>query len=422
MPTSRSRRPGRPAPSAPNVAVSGLAGAAGSAAALARLDRAALEIKTLRVRPALQAAVAALKTDDAATAARFALQALELDEQNGLAWHLLAIAREKAGAFAQSIQAYEKALALLPNAAEVANDLGRLAYRMGMKPVAEKLFRRYLDHKPGSTEAANNIACAIRDQGRYDEAIEFLRPAILAKPDRPMLWNTMGTILSEQGDPDSAKTFFDEALRLDPAFAKARYNRGNARLALGELDDALADCDGAMASPLPASERQMMRLARSTIQIARGAIGEGWDDYEARIDPDFGDATKFLVPRPRWTPGADLAGKTLLIMGEQGLGDEVLFANLIPDVVRALGPNGRLFIAVEKRLVPLFARAFPTAEIGPHSTFNVDGRLTRGATFVGDLNAVDLWTPMGSLLRQYRRTLDAFPATGGFLPADPARV
>ncbi len=66
------------------------------------------------------------------------LQALQGDDKNGLAWYLLAIAREKAGAFADSIQAYEKALVLLPNSAEVANDLGRLAYRMGMKAVAEK--------------------------------------------------------------------------------------------------------------------------------------------------------------------------------------------------------------------------------------------------------------------------------------------
>jgi Tfp pilus assembly protein PilF len=403
-------------------AASGLAGASSSAAALARLDQAAAELKARQARPDLQGAVAALKTGDCEAATRFALKALERDERNGLAWYLLAIAREQAGAFAQSIQAYEKALALLPEAAEVANDLGRLAYRMGMKPVAEKLFRRYMAHRKSSHEGANNLACAVRDQGRYEEAIEILRPAILASPATAMLWNTMGTILSDQGDPASAVTFFDEALRLDPGFAKARYNRGNARLALGDLDEALADCEGAMTAPLLPSERQMMLLARSTIQIARGAVGEGWDDYEARVHPDFSDATRFMVPRPRWTPGTDIAGKTLLLMGEQGLGDEVLFANVIPDVIEALGPEGRLVIAVEKRLVPLFARAFPSAQVGAHTTFTVDGRVTRGAPFIEDITAIDLWSPMASVLRSFRRSVEAFPERLGFLPADPARV
>jgi tetratricopeptide (TPR) repeat protein len=427
MPAGRNRKSAPPAPrpatGLANIAASGLAGASGSAAALARLDKAALEIKALRTRPAVQAAIAALKAEDPATASRFALQALETDEKNGLAWYLLAIAHEKTGAFAQSVQAYEKALGLLPNAAEVANDLGRLAYRMGMKAVAEKLFRRYLDHKPRSYEAANNLACAVRDLGRYEEAIDILRPAIMANPTAPMLWNTMGTILSEQGDPAGAVTFFDEALRLEVGFAKARYNRGNARLALGALDQALDDCQQAMSGTgLPASDFQMMRLARSTIQIARGAIGEGWDDYEARLHPDFADHVRFMVPRPRWTPETDLAGKTLLLMGEQGLGDEVLFANLIPDLLKALGPDGKLVIAVEERLVPLFARAFPTARVGAHTTFFGDGRLTRGAAFIEDIAAIDLWTPMASLLRRFRRSVAAYPSTPGFLPADPSRV
>ncbi len=426
MPAGRHRKFTPPAPrpaiGLANIAASGLAGASGSAAALARLDKAALEIKALRTRPALQAAIAALKAEDGATASRFALQALETDQKNGLAWYLLAIAHEKTGAFPQSIQAYEKALALLPNAAEVANDLGRLAYRMGMKPVAEKLFRRYLEHKPRSYEGANNLACCVRDLGRYDEAIDILRPAIIANPTAPMLWNTMGTILSEQGDPAGSVTFFDEALRLEPGFAKARYNRGNARLALGVLDEALEDCDGAMSGPLPAADLQMMRLSRSTIQIARGAIGEGWDDYEARLHPDFADHVRFMVPCPRWTPETDLAGKTLLLMGEQGLGDEVLFANLIPDLLQSLGPDGKLVIAVEKRLVPLFARAFPTAQVGAHTTFLGDGRLTRGAAFIEDITAIDLWTPMASMLRRFRRSVDAYPSIPGFLPADASRV
>jgi tetratricopeptide (TPR) repeat protein len=398
------------------------AGDSASAAALARLDQAVRELKAASIEPILQNAVAALRAEDAKAGGDWAIKALEMDETNGVGWYLLAIAREKAGDFANSVRAYESALNLLPDQAEIANDMGRLAYRMGMKETAEKLFVHYLRRYPQSHEAANNLACAIRDQNRFEEAVEVLKPAIMAKPDDPLLWNTLGTVIAEQSDPAGAATFFNEALRLDPGFIKARYNRGNALLAVGELDEALVDCQAALDAAIIPSERMMMTLARSTIRIALGDIGGGWDDYEARLDPQFADVTNFMCDQPRWTPETDLKGKRLVIIGEQGLGDEVLFANLIPDVLADLGPDGRLAIAVEPRLVSLFRRAFPTAEIGPHATYRIDGHTVRGAPFLADPDAFDLWTPLASLLRGYRRSVEAYPDRPCFMSADPARV
>ena len=398
------------------------AGQAGSKDALARLHAAIDDLKALAIQPLLQDAVAALQGDNFTPGGELAIKALELDEKNGFGWYLLAIARERAGDFASSVRCYESALALLPDQAEIANDMGRLAYRMGMKETAEKLFTHYLSRHPQSHEGANNLACALRDQGRFADAIEILRPAIAGHPEHPLLWNTLGTVVGEEGDPAGSMTFFDEALRHDPAFAKARYNRGNARLVLGDLDGALDDVQTAMTANLAEDERLMMLLARSTIRIARGEVGQGWDDYEARLHPKFADTTHFMIEAPRWTPGSDLSGKTLLLLGEQGLGDEVMFANVIPDLIQALGPDGRLLIAVEPRLIPLFQRSFPKAEVGAHSTWSVDGHTVRGAPFVGDHDRLDLWAPIASVLRQFRRTVDAYPATTGFLTPDPERV
>lgn len=397
-------------------------GQAGSRAALARLNEALGELRALAVQPVLQEAVQALQADDFQRGGDLAIKALEIDETSGFGWYLLAIARERAGDFASSVRCYESALRLLPDQAEIANDMGRLAYRMGMKETAEKLFTHYLSRHPESHEGANNLACALRDQGRFAEAVEVLRPAIAAHPEHALLWNTLGTVVGEEGDPQTSVTFFDEALRHDAAFAKARYNRGNARLVLGDLAGALDDCDTALTAAMSEDERLMMLLARSTIRIASGRIGEGWDDYEARLEPRFADVTHFAIEAPRWTPDADLTGKTLLLLGEQGLGDEVMFANVIPDLLAALGPTGRLLIAVEPRLVTLFQRSFPTAEVGAHSTWSVDGHTVRGAPFVGDHGRLDLWAPMASVLRRFRRAVSAFPDRAGFLTPDPARV
>jgi len=397
-------------------------GRAGSSDTLAKLNNAIGELKALSAAPLLQRAVDAIRAEDAKGGCEWALKALELDERSGFGWYLLGIALERAGDFPNSIAAYESALKLLPDHAEIANDLGRLAFRLGMPPQAEDLFRHFLARHPDHPEGANNLACAIRDQGRHGEAIDILRPAIVKSPEIAMLWNTMGTVVSDQGDFVNALVFFQEALRLDPAFPKARYNLGNAKLLLGDAEGAIVDCEAAQQGVLAEDERQMMRLARSTILMALGRIGEGWDDYEARLHPQFNERTQFLFDGPRWEPGCDIEGKTLLVVGEQGLGDEILFANTLPDVIENLGPSGRLIIAVESRLVPMFQRAFPRAQVGAHATYILGGKLARGAPFLNADTPYDFWTPIGSLLREFRRSVEAYPARAAYMAADPARV
>jgi len=118
----------------------------------------------------------------------------------------------------------------------------------------------------------------------------------------------------------------------------------------------------------------------------------------------------------------DVAGKRIMIFGEQGLGDEIAFANVLPDLINSIGPNGRLILAVERRLVSLFQRSFPTALVGPHETGRANHHDVRRATFVDEETDVDLWAPTGSLLRRYRTDISAFPDHGGYLKPDPDRV
>ncbi|MBX7249736.1 MAG: tetratricopeptide repeat protein [Caulobacteraceae bacterium] len=398
-----------------------LAGDAAGTAAIGRLKSIMTELKAEATKPILQQAIDAVKADDWRTGGTKALEALEIDEQSGVGWWVLAICREKAGDVKSALTCYETALQLLPDHSEIANDLGRLAYMLGMKDVAEKLFAHFLASHPGHVEGANNLACALRDQERFEEAIELLRPVIYAEPETALLWNTLGTVLNEQGEIAQSITFYDEALRLDPHFARCRYNRANARLSMGDATGALPDVEQALKETVLESEVSMMKLARSTILLCAGRVGEGWDGYEERLAPTFGDVTHFAIDRPRWTPGQDLAGKSIAVIGEQGLGDEVMFANVLPDVAGALGDGGRLTLAVEHRLVSLFQRTFPEATVGAHATYKVDGHVLRAAPFV-EWDGVDCWVPIASLLREHRRSAEAYPARPRFLHADPTRV
>jgi len=400
----------------------GLAGEAGSPDAMRRLTAALADLKALSVQPMLEKAVAALRAEDHRTAAEWATQALKHDERCGMGWYCLAIAQERAGDFKTSLQCYEAALELAPEHDEIASNLARLAYRMGMKDIAEQLLVGFLAKQPGAIEAANNLACIQRDGHRYGEAIETLRPVIEAHPQNSLLWNTLGTVLTDQGDFESALPFFDEALRLDEGFVKARYNRSTATLQLGDPDAALIDCEAALSGHMAEHERAMMNLARSTMLIARGQLKEGWPAYEARLSHHYPQTTHFLIERPRLGPDDRLEGRTLLLVGEQGLGDEVLFANLLPEAIEAIGPSGRLVLAVEKRLVRLFERAYPGIEVGPHATFDVDARTVRVTPFVGDMERIDLWAPIASLLPRLRPTVESFPDRRAYLAADADRV
>lgn len=397
-------------------------GDSASSASLTRLRVAATGFKLTTLARTLGQAVKNIETGDYTSANTLALKALELDERCGLAWHVLAIAREKLGDLNNSLNCYQAALDLLPDPEVVAADLGRLAYRLEMKDLAEVLFRRVVTLDPNATEAANNLACTLKDLGRASEAIDVLKDAIGRNGTDPGLWNTLGTVVAEQGDVDTAIIFYTEALNHDPNFAKASYNLGNAKLLYGDLDGALADCNAALALQITPDEAAMMRLARSTIQLCRGNLQDGWEDYEARLDPLFSGGTQFAFDRPKWSPGAAVWGKSVLVIGEQGLGDEVLFASVLPNLLKDVGPEGQVTLAIEPRLVPLFSRSFPDVRVGHHETYGLNQLTIRLVSFVDKPDEIDYWVPLASLLRQYRTNIESFPRSNPFLVADPERV
>lgn len=398
-----------------------IAGDAGSRDSVKRLHKALAELKVQAALPWFQAGVKAMQACDWQGGAEAVLKGLELDEKSGLGWHLLAICREKTGDYPSAFAAYETALKLIDDPTDIANDLGRLAQRLGQLEIAEKLYHHFLARRPGHVEAVNNLASLLRDLGRYGEAIELLRPVIYANPEEVLLWNTLGTVLSEQSDVDQSFVFFDEALRLKPDFAKARYNRGNARMALGDPQGALEDINAALPGANPGFEEAMMKMSRATVRMALGDLAGGFEDYEERFSPHSPDAVRFATEARRWSPEDDVAGRRVLVVAEQGLGDEVLFANVLPDLAEAIGPDGKLYIAVEKRLVPLFQRSFPDAVVGAHRTFKISGHHVRLMPFMEGIE-IDLWAPIASLFRRFRPDVASFPDRERYLIPDAARV
>lgn len=414
----------QPKPASSRAAMAGAAyGDSGSGAALRRLGGHLEQMRSQAVQPLLHKALSALRAGRRADAAAAAAQALTIDNEAGLAWHILAICQEKDGDFTTALASYEQALTRMPDEPEIACDLGRLALKMGMPDSAEALFANYLTRRPGSIEGINNLACAQRDLMKFVEAIETLRAGLADNPQSALLWNALGSVLVLQGQMDQAGVFFDEALRLDANFASAYYNRAAVRLALGNTTGAIEDLDVALAAASLPADIAGMRVARAKALLAAGNLPAGWDAYESRLDPHYQDAIHFAVDDlPRWSSGAQLDGRRLLLIGEQGLGDEVLFANTAPELLSAIGPRGQLALAVEPRLVALFARSFPQALVGPHASFRAGHSAVRAAPFLGDrMRDFDAWAPLGEALRWLRPSAESFDQ-GPYLKPEPARV
>ncbi|HEX4096453.1 MAG TPA: tetratricopeptide repeat protein, partial [Caulobacteraceae bacterium] len=314
-------------------------------------------------------ALPSMDADDAVSRTR---EALRSNPENGELWRALGMAHELRQEFDQATLAYERALQLMPDDAAIAGDLGRLAHRLGMLPQAVQLLSAHLQARPGDLDAINTLACVLRDQHDYDAAIALLRDAIAKAPEAAALWNTLGTVLSARGDGETARTFFLEALRLEPHHPGARYNLACAELELGEVEAALADCERALAEATSPSERATIGFARATMLLCAGRLGEGWDAYEARFDPDLPDSPIFEIELPRLAKGP--AAGRILVVGEQGVGDEILFASLLPDLA---AEGAQIAAAVDPRLVGLFERSFPGLGIVPHATRRDKGRRRR---------------------------------------------
>lgn len=327
---------------------------------------------------------------------------------------------ERSGDLEGALEAYQTALALAPDDPDLLAAVASLAGRLAMPEIAAKLWGRVAALAPERLDAIDGQAVALRELGRFDEAVEILRAGIMAHATDGRLWNTLGVTLVQQAQPATALAFFDEAARLNPKSATALYNRGGARFDLGDLAAAAEDFAGARKAARKPAEAAMIAFAQSTLRLASGEVGEGWDDYEARFAHDLPGAPVFEAPGRRWRPGDKLQGQRFLVIAEQGVGDEVMFANLLPDLAEALGAEGELHLAVDARLVALFARSFPQARVTAHATSTVAGRRRRSAPEAA--RNVQLWAPMASLLRRFRRSAADFPATPGYLRQDSTRV
>ena len=371
----------------------------------------------------MKRAVKSLKLGDNAAATKLAFKALNLAPDHAMPNHVMALCLTELGRLSSALTFFERAWKLDPKNPEIYMNLGHTAWKLDMLDASEKFFRIYVEMAPTELNGVVNLGGVLRDQGKFEASIEILRAAIYANPESALLWNALGTTLLDTGDLAQAETFYCEALRLQPTFSRVHHNLAFVKELAGEADAAIAHFKEALKAPDNPTDEVTMTHGLSLASLTGGYLKEGWDLYAVRLNPLYVNATLFNLDLPMWD-GTDLAkvrGETLLVIGEQGLGDEVLFLEMLGDLIDAVGPDGEVRVACEARLRPLVQRSFPEVMVDRHFTIAREGREIRATPRHLEDDKVTMWTPMGQPARTLRQSISAFSGKAFFTP-DPVRV
>ncbi|MDB6059938.1 MAG: hypothetical protein JWM78_41 [Verrucomicrobiaceae bacterium] len=326
----------------------------------------------------------------------------------GPMYYNLGVTLHAQGDLDAAAESYRHAIALHPQDAKVHSNLGAVLQQQGNLDDAITSYRTAIALNPQDAGAYGNLGVALEMQGDPTAAIDNYRRALALNPNDAKTHNNFGNALREQEQLSQAVDSLRTAIALKPDYAEAHNNLGNALQDLGQLDAAIASVRTALALNPDYSDAHWNE---SLALLMQGQLEQGWAKHEWRLQQreHFTDYRNLLAVRPLYA-GENLAGKTILVWAEQGVGDEIFFAGVLPDVIQAAG---HCVVECDARLVPLYARSFPGAEIIP-KCYPPHPRTQQAD--------IDWQCPIGSLPRWFRPTLDSFPRHHGYLIPDPQRV
>ncbi|HHZ91342.1 TPA: tetratricopeptide repeat protein, partial [Candidatus Poribacteria bacterium] len=211
----------------------------------------------------------------------------------------------------EAIQAYQEAIELNPDDSEIYNNLGNALKKQGNFQQAIVTYHKAIETNPNSTNAHNNLGNALREQDELEQAIHAYYKAIEFNPNNAETYNNL----------ESATAVYHKTLEIEPDDQYAHLNLG-------------------------------------MLQLLQGDFENGWKQYQYRWKYEKFPSEYREFPQPSWY-GSNLSGKTILVWAEQGIGDEIMFASMLNDLLQM---NANIMVECEYRLVSLFQRSFPNIQ------------------------------------------------------------
>jgi tetratricopeptide (TPR) repeat protein len=197
---------------------------------------------------------------------------------------------------------------------------------------------------PLSAEAHNNLGSALGRQKQFDRAARHFLHAVGLRPTEAWLWANLGMVYMDLADFTRAEEAFREAVARQRDNAKAHLGLGHAHAEFCRFDEALAAYERALEIDPDYADAH---FSRALVLLALQRYREGWQEFEWRWR--ITGAAPRLLDRPMWD-GSPLAGRTILLWGEQGHGDQIQFLRYVP-LVQQMG--GKVIVECKRPLVPL---------------------------------------------------------------------
>lgn len=240
---------------------------------------------------------------------------------------------------------------------------GFYAYQSGNMDEAARCFDAAVAGNPQDWEGVAALGSVAYENGHLGQALVNFRAALDLERNAKVLAD-LGRVYAAWGEYVEALKLFEEAYEADPKSIHAANNAAMACINLGRIDDA--------AKWLTATRENRTlteRLEADYTQVDRNwayvhLMRQNWAEAWEYFDKGIGSATRLRRdygphPLPRWRPEMDRTEK-VVIYGEQGLGDELLFGSCIPDVLKHCD---NVIIETMPRLVGVFSRSFPEATV-----------------------------------------------------------
>jgi tetratricopeptide (TPR) repeat protein len=297
------------------------------------------------------------------------------------------------------IQNYRRAIELDRNIAGVHINLGIACKDSGQADEAIACFRRALELDPNIAQASANLGLMLYERGEVEAAIRLHRKALQLDASHAAAHNNLGLALRLQGKIAEAADCFRRALALGLSQAEVHSNLGLALHDLGHLDEAVTCYKRALAQDPDFIDAQ---VGLSTLLLLQGDFQAGWDKYEWRWKKIDQFAARDFS-QPRWS-GEPLAGKTILLYAEQGLGDTLQFIRYAA-VLKKLG--AKIVLECQRPLLKLSASYRYVDQLAADES---------------DLPPFDFHLPLLSVPRVLKTTLETIPADVPYLFAEPELV
>jgi tetratricopeptide (TPR) repeat protein len=249
-------------------------------------------------------------------------------------------------------------------------------------------------------EAHNSRGNALLRLGRPAQALQAFKAALALSPQDATLHTNLANAYEALDRPAEALKSVERALALAPRLATAHVNRGNILQGLGRHAQAIGAYDRAIGLDAGSVDAHWNR---ALCHLLTGDYAAGWAGYEWRWRRGARETRPRGFPQPLWLGDQDLAGRTILLHAEQGLGDCIQFVRYVPQVAAR---GGRVVLEAPAALTPLL-RDLP----------GVEALVARG----DPLPAFDLHCPLMSLPLALGQPHPA-PEPRPYLSADPTRA